>query len=126
QTDRDAVVLMSLHSSKGLEFPHVFLVGLEEGVLPHKRSEEEGTIDEERRLCYVGITRARRHLTITRCQQRKKYGKLEDREPSRFLAEIPEHLVNLQEGEAPGAQTPEESAQMADNFFSRMRGMLGG
>jgi ATP-dependent DNA helicase Rep/DNA helicase-2/ATP-dependent DNA helicase PcrA len=123
--ERDAVVLMSLHSSKGLEFPYVFLVGLEEGVLPHKRSEEEGTIDEERRLCYVGITRARRHLTITRCHSRKKYGKLEERDPSRFLAEIPEHLVNLQDGEA-AAQTPEESAQMADNFFARMRGMLGG
>jgi superfamily I DNA/RNA helicase len=124
--DRDAVTLMSLHSSKGLEFPHVFLVGLEEGILPHKRSvEEDGTIDEERRLCYVGITRARRHLTITRCLQRKKYGRLEEREPSRFLVEIPDTLLNHQKGEMAQEQTAEESAQMAENFFARMRGMLG-
>ncbi|HEY6837234.1 MAG TPA: UvrD-helicase domain-containing protein [Geobacteraceae bacterium] len=125
-TDRDAVILMSLHSSKGLEFPHVFLAGLEEGILPHKRSvEEDDTIDEERRLCYVGITRARRHLTITRCLQRKKYGKLEEREPSRFLAEIPDHLVNIQKGEMAKAQTAEESEKMASDFFARMRSMLG-
>jgi superfamily I DNA/RNA helicase len=88
---RDAVVLMSLHSSKGLEFPHVFLPGFEEGFLPHKKSVSETCdVDEERRLCYVGITRAREKLTILHADGRMKYGKTEPRELSRFLAEIPE------------------------------------
>lgn len=90
---QDAVVLMSLHSSKGLEFPHVFLPGFEEGFLPHKKSVSEGVdVDEERRLCYVGITRAREKLTILHADKRKKYGKDEPRESSRFLAEIPEEV----------------------------------
>ncbi len=90
---QDAVVLMSLHSSKGLEFPHVFLPGFEEGFLPHKKSVSEGVdVDEERRLCYVGITRAREKLTILHADKRKKYGKDEPRECSRFLAEIPEEV----------------------------------
>ena len=90
---KDAVVLMSLHSSKGLEFPHVFLPGFEEGFLPHKKTVSEGVdVDEERRLCYVGITRAREKLTILHADARKKYGKDEPRELSRFLAEIPEEL----------------------------------
>ena len=123
---QDAVTLMSLHSSKGLEFPFVFLVGLEEEILPHKRSiADGGTIDEERRLCYVGITRARKHLTITRCLFRKKYGKLEERHPSRFLEEIPEHLLNHQKGAMAGAETEEEQEKMADDFFARMRAMMG-
>ena len=88
---KDAVVLMSLHSSKGLEFPHVFLPGFEEGFLPHKKSVSETfDVDEERRLCYVGITRAREKLTILHADGRMKYGKTEPRELSRFLAEIPE------------------------------------
>jgi len=88
---RDAVVLMSLHSSKGLEFPHVFMPGFEEGFLPHKKSVTETfDVDEERRLCYVGITRARQKLTILHADGRMKYGKTEPRELSRFLAEIPE------------------------------------
>jgi len=87
---QDAVVLMSLHSSKGLEFPHVFLPGFEEGFLPHKKSVTETfDVDEERRLCYVGITRARNKLTILHADARMKYGKAEPREVSRFLAEIP-------------------------------------
>jgi DNA helicase-2/ATP-dependent DNA helicase PcrA len=90
---KDAVVLMSLHSSKGLEFPHVFLPGFEEGFLPHKKTVSEGVdVDEERRLCYVGITRAREKLTLLHADARKKYGKDEPRELSRFLAEIPEEL----------------------------------
>jgi DNA helicase-2/ATP-dependent DNA helicase PcrA len=90
---KDAVVLMSLHSSKGLEFPHVFLPGFEEGFLPHKKTVSEGVdVDEERRLCYVGITRAREKLTILYVDARKKYGKDEPRELSRFLDEIPEEL----------------------------------
>ncbi len=123
---KDAVTLMSLHSSKGLEFPVVYLVGLEEEILPHKKSIfEEFSVDEERRLMYVGITRARQQLTITRALQRKHYGKLQECHPSRFLEEIPEHLVNNQT--VTGAQTlnEEEADKMADNFFSRMKGILG-
>ncbi len=122
----DAVTLMSLHSSKGLEFPFVFLVGLEEEILPHGKSLNEGlSLDEERRLMYVGITRARRHLTITRCLYRKKYGKMQERLPSRFLEEIPAELVNLQNGAVAGTKSPEDEAQLADDFFSRMKAMLG-
>jgi superfamily I DNA/RNA helicase len=121
----DAVVLMSLHSSKGLEFPHVFLVGMEEGLLPHDKSiSEQLSIDEERRLCYVGITRARKHLTMTRCLHRKKYGKLQERQPSRFLEELPDHLLNHQKGKAASAATEEETDRMAGNFFAQMQSLL--
>ena len=117
----NAVTLMSLHSSKGLEFDHVWLVGLEEDLLPHKRSiEEDPTCAEERRLCYVGITRARRHLTISRCLARRKYGAVEERLPSRFLAEIPEHLLNDPAGAIDGKQA--DSVDMAADFFARMLG----
>jgi superfamily I DNA/RNA helicase len=120
---QDAVTLMSLHSSKGLEFPFVFLVGLEEEILPHKRSiYEDFSIDEERRLCYVGITRARRQLTITRCLHRKRYGKLEERVPSRFLAEIPTELLNETGGKE---ASPEEAEQLAEDAFAKLRSMFG-
>jgi DNA helicase-2/ATP-dependent DNA helicase PcrA len=123
---RDAVTLMSLHSSKGLEFPFVFLVGMEEEILPHKRSiYEDFSVDEERRLCYVGITRARKHLTMTRCLQRKKYGTLQERFPSRFLEEIPGHLLNEQKGAAATVSTEDEAEKLADDFFARMKAMLG-
>jgi DNA helicase-2/ATP-dependent DNA helicase PcrA len=123
---RDAVTLMSLHSSKGLEFPHVFLVGVEEEILPHKRSiYEDFSIDEERRLCYVGITRARRSLTLSRCLQRKKYGRLEERLPSRFLEEIPAHLLNEQTGAVDRVLTEEEADMMAQDSFARLKAMLG-
>jgi ATP-dependent DNA helicase Rep/DNA helicase-2/ATP-dependent DNA helicase PcrA len=118
---KNAVTLMSLHSSKGLEFAHVYLVGLEEELLPHKRSiEEDPTCAEERRLCYVGITRARRHLTISRCLTRRKYGTVEERKPSRFLAEIPAHLLNDTSADAGGSMP--DSANIAEDFFARMLG----
>jgi superfamily I DNA/RNA helicase len=123
----DAVTLMSLHSSKGLEFPFVFLVGMEEEILPHRKSVEEGiSVDEERRLCYVGITRARRQLVLSRCLQRKRYGKLEERYPSRFLAEIPGELLSHQLGAAATTLSAEENDRMADTFFARMREMMEG
>lgn len=90
----DEVVMMTFHSSKGLEFPVVFMVGCEENLLPHEQSlRERGGIEEERRLCYVGITRAKKLLTITLCKQRMRHGEAEDRTPSRFLADIPEHTL---------------------------------
>ncbi len=94
QAGDDCVQLMTLHSAKGLEFPLVFLVGLEEGLFPHKMSAEEpGRLEEERRLCYVGITRAETQLVITYAEQRRLYGDTLYGEPSRFLKEIPDSLI---------------------------------
>lgn len=89
----DAVTLITMHSCKGLEFPHVFVAGLEDGLLPHTRSKLEGTLDEERRLFYVAITRAMKTLSLCHCESRKKYGQLTPCHPSPFLAELPESLV---------------------------------
>lgn len=86
----DRVHLMTLHAAKGLEFPRVFLVGMEEELLPHRASIESDAIEEERRLAYVGITRAQRALIFTLARRRKRYGELIQTEPSRFLAELPE------------------------------------
>ena len=123
---KDAVTLMSLHSSKGLEFPFVFLVGMEDEILPHKRAiYEDDSIDEERRLCYVGITRARQQLVMTRTLFRKKYGKLEERVPSRFLEEIPGTVLNVQQSGVAREVTPEEAEKSAEDFFAKMKAMMG-
>ncbi len=97
QADADAVVMMTLHSAKGLEFPVVFLVGMDEGLFPHSRSLlETKELEEERRLCYVGITRAQRRLYVTHANLRTVYGNTNVSTPSRFLLEFPkEALVDL-------------------------------
>ncbi|MEH6625734.1 MAG: DNA helicase Rep [Motiliproteus sp.] len=89
EDDSDRVQLMTLHASKGLEFPHVFLMGMEEELLPHRNSIEDDFVEEERRLAYVGITRARKSLTMTLAKQRKQFGEVTDTSPSRFLDELP-------------------------------------
>ncbi|EKY4214502.1 ATP-dependent DNA helicase Rep [Vibrio alginolyticus] len=87
--DSDAVQLMTLHASKGLEFPYVYLIGSEEGILPHQTSIDEDNVEEERRLMYVGITRAQRELTFTMCKERRQFGELIKPTQSRFLDELP-------------------------------------
>ncbi|MDH3902000.1 MAG: DNA helicase II, partial [Xanthomonadales bacterium] len=91
----DCVQLMTLHSAKGLEFPMVFIVGLEDGLFPHQRSvmESGGRLEEERRLCYVGITRAREHLCLSHAEVRRMFGSESHCRPSRFLNEIPSELI---------------------------------
>jgi hypothetical protein len=91
----DAVRLTTLHASKGLEYPHVFLIGCEEGILPHQQSIDGGMVEEERRLMYVGITRAQRSLTISYCGKRKRAGEWQITEPSRFLLELPPEEIRI-------------------------------
>jgi DNA helicase-2/ATP-dependent DNA helicase PcrA len=88
------VSLLTIHSAKGLEFPVVFIVGMEEGLFPHQRSLDAAEdIEEERRLCYVGMTRARRQLVLTSAGRRRVFGEYRATEPSRFLSEIPDTLL---------------------------------
>jgi DNA helicase-2/ATP-dependent DNA helicase PcrA len=97
--DSSSVVLMTLHTAKGLEFPAVFILGLEDGVFPHLRSlGEPEELEEERRLCYVGITRARERLYLSHAWSRTLFGSTQYNPPSRFLKEIPEHLTELVDG----------------------------
>jgi DNA helicase-2/ATP-dependent DNA helicase PcrA len=105
QDDAGLVTLMTLHNAKGLEYPIVYMIGCEEGVFPHSRSLDEGTLEEERRLCYVGITRAMRALTLTYARRRAVFGAAAYGLPSRFLAELPPDLVDRKDshGTASGA-----------------------
>ena len=89
QQASEQVSLMTLHAAKGLEFPHVFLIGFEENLIPHQNSIETNNIEEERRLAYVGITRAQRTCTFSYCSHRKRYGETIECKPSRFLEELP-------------------------------------
>jgi len=119
---KQGATLITLHASKGLEFPIVFLIGLEEGFLPHTRSIAEGTKDEERRLLYVGITRAQDQLTMTYCATRIKWGQETGCQPSSFIGELDdEHLTHTTYDDILGAAP---STDELDNFFGSLKGML--
>ena len=106
----DKVQLLTLHAAKGLEFLHVFMIGMEEGILPHKNSVDGGQIEEERRLAYVGITRAQRTLTMTSARQRTQFGETSSTTPSRFIDELPEDdLIRI----GAGIEASEEDNQIA-------------
>ncbi|MFG6158683.1 DNA helicase Rep [Halomonas sp. 1390] len=123
EDDSDRVQLLTMHASKGLEFPHVYLMGLEEELLPHRNAVEAGTVEEERRLAYVGITRARRTLTMTLARQRKAYGELMDCTPSRFLDELPADDLEW-EGRA-DREDPEKKQARGKDALAGIRSLLG-
>lgn len=114
---------MTLHTSKGLEFPHLFLVGMEEELLPHRTSIEEDNIEEERRLAYVGITRAQETLTITRAARRRRGGELVRCQPSRFLEELPQDDLYY-EGQK-DTRSKEEKQQHGKAQLANLKAMLG-
>lgn len=119
----DQVQLMTLHASKGLEFPYVFLVGMEEGILPHQSSIDEDNVDEERRLAYVGITRAQKSLFFTLCRERRQYGELIRPEPSRFLYELPQDDLHWDDGKKV-VKTAEEKQQTGLRGVAGLKAML--
>ncbi|UCE89853.1 MAG: DNA helicase Rep [Pseudomonadota bacterium] len=118
----DRVNLMTLHAAKGLEFPHVYLAGMEEQLLPHRTSVEENNVEEERRLAYVGVTRAQKTLTLTLATQRKRFGEVIDCEPSRFLNELPEEDLSW---EGQGIERdPAERQERGQAHLANLRGIL--
>ncbi|KAF0805045.1 ATP-dependent DNA helicase Rep [Alcanivorax xiamenensis] len=122
EDDSDRVQLMTLHASKGLEFPHVYMMGVEEELLPHRASIEDDNIVEERRLMYVGITRARETLTLTQARTRKQYGEKVDTTPSRFIDELPQDdLEYIGEG-AP--RNEERDSEMAEASLANLKALL--
>ncbi len=120
---QQGVSLITLHAAKGLEFPVVYLAGMEEGVLPHKRSLEEGTRDEERRLFYVGITRAMQRLTISFCSSRIRYGEPVPCQRSSFLDELDPTYLDVHSYDELAAAPVEEDAAL--DYFAKMKAMLG-
>jgi DNA helicase II / ATP-dependent DNA helicase PcrA len=117
----NAVTLITMHSCKGLEFPHVYVVGLEDGLLPHFRSKDENTLDEERRLFYVAVTRAMQSLTLSHCVTRKKFGQPTPCHPSPFLEELPSEFVERADEQAKKAVPPDSGKTR----FDAMRATLG-
>jgi len=121
EDDGDKVQLLTLHAAKGLEFPHVYIIGVEEDILPHRNSIEGDAVEEERRLCYVGITRARQTLTLSFCAKRKQYGDFLNCSPSRFLDELPSEDV---EWEGRESADPAQSKQRANATLAGLKNLL--
>ena len=121
--EQNQVSLMTLHASKGLEFPHVFLIGMEEELLPHRQNLESPGLEEERRLAYVGITRAKRSLTMSYAKKRRQYGGTVSCDPSRFLDELPADL--LQWDGRPGVEvSPEEKKSNGNATLDNLKALL--
>jgi len=121
EENTDQIKLMTLHAAKGLEFPYVYLIGMEEGILPHQNSIDSEQVEEERRLAYVGITRAQKQLTFSYCAQRKKYGDMSSPEPSRFLHELPVDELNWP---AVNKVDPEEQKKKGRANLAMMKNLL--
>ncbi|WP_048750600.1 DNA helicase Rep [Aggregatibacter segnis] len=124
EDDSDQVQLMTLHASKGLEFPYVFLIGMEEGILPHQTSIDEDNVEEERRLAYVGITRAQQNLWFSLCKERRQFGELIRPEPSRFLLELPENDLQWERDKPP--LSAEQQQAKTQNHIANLRAILRG
>jgi ATP-dependent DNA helicase Rep len=122
--ETDAVSLSTLHAAKGLEYGHVFLVGVEEGILPHERSEAPEQIEEERRLMYVGITRAQRSLQISYCTRRKRGKEFAGCDPSRFIAELPQADI-VYAGVVTAGNAPAVTKEEGMDKLARLKAMLG-
>lgn len=121
-SEPDAVKLSTLHAAKGLEFGHVFLIGVEEGILPHRESIDTDKIEEERRLMYVGITRAQKSLNLSWCKKRKRAGETTACEPSRFIAELP--IDDVRHFGNPFNQDPEASKLLGKERMAQIKAML--
>lgn len=115
----DQVQLMTLHASKGLEFPHVFMVGMEEGLLPHQSSIDDGMVEEERRLAYVGITRAQHSLIFTMAKERRQYGDVNRPEPSRFLYELPQDDLEWEDQQQANEENQQASKRQGIELLRR-------
>ena len=124
EDNSDQVQLMTLHASKGLEFPHVFLIGMEEGILPHQTSIDEDNVEEERRLAYVGITRAQQNLWFSLCKERRQFGELIRPEPSRFLLELPENDLQWERDKPP--LSAEQQQAKTQSHIANLRAILRG
>ncbi len=122
EDNSDQVQLMTLHASKGLEFPFVFLIGMEEGLLPHQSSIDDGCVEEERRLAYVGITRAQRELIFTYARERRQFGEIARTEASRFLHELPQDDLSWELGQV--KKTNEHKQKVANQGVANLRALL--
>lgn len=121
ESKTDQIKLMTLHAAKGLEFPYVYLIGMEENILPHQNSIDAEQVEEERRLAYVGITRAQKQLTFSYCTQRKRYGDVSSTEPSRFLTELPQEDLDWP---AVNKKDPAEQKKKGQESLALMKSLL--
>ena len=121
EKNTDSVSITTLHAAKGLEFSNVYIAGFEEGIMPHRNSTTEIEIQEERRVAYVGITRAKKNLTLSYSKTRKRYGQIEPCEPSRFLEELPEDEIQWPSGNS--SQTSDKKVGL--ETIAQLRMSLG-